>query len=353
MKKNYSLSFKLLLILLFITLLNHESKAIAPDTSYIKPIKKELMIYGFLNTNVEKVRLFFPKSSPLSGEMVYSTNDDYNLGAGIAYKGLSISGSLKVPLFRHKDHGNTNGYEWIISSVRRDLILDILIINHKGMYLKNSDNPVYKIYPEVIIFPNLSTFTVGVNITSATNKKYFSFSAIYDYDELQTKSSGSFLYGGTLSYFNFSNYGNSIIPLPRHSPYSHNYDIYRIKNFNFGFKAGYTHSFVLRPFNFNLTLVPGISYQPTETYSYSSENKHVNHLYSFDATIRSSIMYSNSNFFCGINILAFMNIFKGGIKGNGYINHEIRVLSFIFGHRFNYNYLNEKYDQIKKQYSIL
>ena len=135
--------------------------------------------------------------------VVYSPNDNYNIGVGFNYKFLGINIGFRAPFVNNDEQrfGKTKFLDLQSYIYMRKVTLDLYGQFYNGYYLSNQsilDNN--KVIDTFLKRPDLHTRNFGFNLQYIFNHKRFSYRAAYLQNEYQRKSAGSIIAGGGLHY---------------------------------------------------------------------------------------------------------------------------------------------------------
>lgn len=198
------------------------------DSTYIGPLNHDF-----------SVRTYFVNK--ITGFSVQTGNDDVPdrefrinapaaIGVGAAWKSYSFSFSQGFNSLRNKDKGKTSSLEFQYHGYKRKFAYDILLQQHKGVYLENrNSDATYQIYPDV----RLSMY--GGSFLWVFNNKKFSYKAAFNQSERQIKSAGSFQLGGSVYYSTVRSDSTELFDNGQKS----------YKNLQFGVTGGYAYTWVL------------------------------------------------------------------------------------------------------------
>lgn len=195
------------------------------DSSYIGFFKQKISIRPYL------IEQFTALSSQTNDddEISYKPNSPYGIGLGVTYKNISLSGSYGFDFMRDKKKGTTKSLDLQYHRYGRKVVVDIFFQNYKGLYTDTDEkNGIYTYFPDVHLIQ------YGAFAQYIFNGNRFSYRAAFDQDELQLKSTGSFLLGGGV-YYNKAKSDSSLVFI----------DERQLNNFQFGVSAGYAYTWVI------------------------------------------------------------------------------------------------------------
>ncbi len=180
------------------------------DSLYYKTFPNALTVRVY---SVKDYANFYLRSIDKNFTLKYKSNTTLNLGAGVTYKNLSGNFSAGFG-FINKDienRGKTKFLDFQVHFFPRKWTSDILYQYYKGFYTSpeifaSSVHQKYYYRPDIIL--NL----IALSTYRLQNFKQFSFRSAFNQNEWIRKSSGTFLYGGNISYENISSKDSSFIP---------------------------------------------------------------------------------------------------------------------------------------------
>jgi len=213
-------------IIAFITFILTATNCFAQiDSSYIGFFKQKIAIRPYL---IEQFTALSHQNYD-DDEVTYKPNTPYGIGLGVTYKNISLSGSYGFDFMRDKKKGNTKSLDFQYHRYGRKFVLDIFFQNYKGLFTETDEkNGIYTHYPDI----HLTQYGAFAQYIFNGNK--FSYRAVFDQDEIQLKSVGSFLLGGGV-YQNRAKADSSMVFI----------DKKQLNNFQFGVSVGYAYTWVI------------------------------------------------------------------------------------------------------------
>lgn len=160
-------------------------------------------------------------------EIKYRPNAPYGIGLGISYKNISLSGAYGFDFMRDKKRGKTKSLDFQYHYYGQRFIYDIFFQQYKGLYTKPEEDR-YELYPDIKLVQ------YGVYSQYVFNGNKFSYSAAFNQNQKQLKSTGSFLLGGSV-YYNYARSDSLIVFDGGH----------KLKNWQFGINAGYAYTWAI------------------------------------------------------------------------------------------------------------
>jgi len=160
----------------------------------------------------------------------------------------------------------------------------------KGYYISNyedTNNPIDPGYGEFVILPDLKTFTINGTTRYKFNKN-FSYKAIFNQNEIQRKSAGSFIPSLTYGYFQISD----------------NRGIQDLDTFGIILNTGYFYTFVINQKWFSsFGLSPGLGIEFNKSTTKSDEGNLVleNNEIVFNLDSHLGFGYNSESFYAGTN----------------------------------------------------
>ncbi|MBX3020928.1 MAG: DUF4421 family protein [Bdellovibrionales bacterium] len=146
-----------------------------------------------------------------------------------------------------RKRGNTDFQDFRFNFPYRQFNVFVFYSRYKGMYLENSssiDSTLTSANP-YIVFPDLFTQNMGVNLTWVYQPERFSLAAIMDLSERQIKSGGSLLFGLAATETLFRSDG-AVIPFQVKDTYAEDAEMYEGRVRALSAKIGYGYTDVYR-----------------------------------------------------------------------------------------------------------
>lgn len=209
------------------------------DTNYITDYTHKLGLGIFAS---QKYASFNMPAAADGHDINYHVNPKLNLGLGGSHKNVSLNLSLGAGYLNSGDRGKTKGLDFQFHFTPYKWQFDLLTSFHKGNYLspKGYLAPV----PDGYYYrPDVKLDLIGAGAYRIANPRKYSPGAALTQNYLQTKSAGSFLYGGE-AYYGHLKGDSSVIPAnaigvtKRNSPYT-------ISFINAGPGIGYGYTLVI------------------------------------------------------------------------------------------------------------
>jgi hypothetical protein len=280
------------------------------DTTYYSSYMEEMTMRWYSSVKYTGFRLI---NKDENQNLLYLSNKNYIIGAGVTYSWFTLNIGLNYyPLVNNDDdkYGPTNYLDLQTHMYLRKMNIDLYAQYYNGYYLGNSEN-VLEDWPQGDTFqirPDIYTFTLGFNTQYVFNWKKFSFKAIYNQNEWQKKSAGSWVLG--VNAFFYTNRGDSsLIPPNLSNPELFNGLDYNIQNvLNLGISGGYYYTLVIAKHYF---ISAGLAAGPSLGYSWldaQEKNKasFSNVALNFNVLPRASFGYNSKQFFAGFSFLQQM-----------------------------------------------
>ena len=231
------------------------------------------------------------------GDQVYSIEPNTNLRLAVAINYRFIS--LKIgfsPKFLEADDsslkGKTNTFRLSLNIFYKDFYQNFDFNKVKGYYVNTIELPTLENTQsdnDYVILPDLKTLSISGNTFYRFNENY-SFKAVVNQNEIQTKSTGSFIPSLYYGYFEISNDTQQ-----------------DIKNFFVLANAGYYHTFVFSKnwySNLGLSIGMGPEFNKLITKASEDQPKTVSHHTNLAVNISSQIGlgYNSTRFYGGTSL---------------------------------------------------
>ncbi len=215
----------------------------APDRKYIADYHKELTLRIFGSRKFSNYGLY---DKGFAQNVLYRPNSPFNIGIGMNYRIFGINLGFNFPFINKTEvNGKTKFLDLQTHLYGRMLIFDVYLQSYKGFYLPNSAIINNSNDGKVYIRPDLSTLVTGISAQYLFNGKKFSFRGAFLQNELQLRSAGSPILGGTVSNV-LIRADSSVIPENiRYQDYFDNLHFRQSNVFNASIFFGYGYTFVL------------------------------------------------------------------------------------------------------------
>lgn len=255
------------------------------DSTYIKRFGHKIAIRPFIKTDF--VHLFENSELDNDADRSYITNSPQVLGLGVALNNtiINISYGLGLNLGENKGDVKTESFDFQYHKYARNYVFDIYYQKYKGFYEDSK--------PEKG-FPDLRVQQYGVQLGYVFNNKKYSYKAIFNHDEKQIKSVGSFLAGITVNRLEIKS--DSIEVFGAHN---------LIKSTQFGINGGYAYNWVVNPkwtLGFSLNTGINLGYERVQ------ESRKMRYRFYQTVLPRISASYNKEDWALGFNYLGNLSV---------------------------------------------
>ena len=233
------------LLMFFSILLNccHSQTTNLHDSVYYKTFPNALTVRIY---SVKDYADFSFRPISNNTSLKYKSNTTLNLGAGVTYKNLSGNFSSDFGFLNRgiQDRGKTEFLDFQVHFFPQKWTSDILYQHYKGFYL--SPQNYAGLVPKGYYYrPDISLNFVAISAYRLQNSRQFSFRSAFNQNEWIRKSSGTFLYGGNVSYENIASKDSSLIPSKVNDLFP-NAGANKFHFISFGPGAGYAQTVVFK-----------------------------------------------------------------------------------------------------------
>ncbi|WP_163715382.1 DUF4421 family protein [Mangrovibacterium lignilyticum] len=271
--------------------------------------------------------------------LVYRSNDHFKLGAGVNYKwfGLKIGAELPVSYTDEDKYGQSSSFGLQSYLISRAFIVDVLALRTRGYYLSlngknasdlSSDGRLYQVRGDV------QTDNLGANFTFVLNHNRFSYKAAFNQTDLQLRSAGSIIFGGSVGYYRIGGDVNLISDDLGEEYFPGFMGLYDFQSYSVYGSAGYAYSLV--PFR-RAILTGSASAQFGYRYNelgFSEGDSEIQSKPGIGASIRVAGGYHFSGFYLGATYI--QNQFNSDINFNSLqISNGTSFLEFTLSKRFS------------------
>ncbi len=285
------------------------------DTTYYKKIlKHDLIIRTSLYHNILNLRVDRLKHQE---SITYFSNNRINLGIGVSHPRIpfEISVGFAVGNRLNEKHSKSKSLDLQIHRYGRKYVLDVFFQKYKSFYIEDSGLTLTKSN-----FPNLSISVAGIVGQYIFNGERFSCQAAYNQKEIQIKSTGSFLLGGGIYFFDLESEDSPIIG-----------DNHRVKSYQLGLNTGYSYNWKIN----NKWLLNGSFTMGANFHNDNSNTTFFNSKLSVKPTalVRISSFYNSPNWSVGIS--GVVNIVALAYTENLKCDLDFGRFSFTYLRRIN------------------
>ena len=292
------------------------------DTNYYASYMEEMTLRWYSSVKYTGFRII---NQSASQNLLFLSNKNIIVGAGASYSWFTLNIGLKYPWINddNNKYGPTKYLDLQTHMFLRKMNIDLYAQYYKGYYLGNSGNVIDN-WPQgdtFLIRPDIKTFTLGFNAQYVYNWKKFSYKAIYNQNEWQKKSAGSWIAG--VNAFYYTNRGDSsLIPKNLKDTTLFNGLNYNNQNvINIGVSVGYYYTLVIQKHYFvslGLGIGPSLGYSWLDTQG-AEKASFANITFNLNILPRFSFGYNGSQFFAGFSF--FQQTFFNQVPSNDIWNN--------------------------------
>lgn len=273
-------------------------------------------------------------------DLRYVPNTTLNLGVGATYHGFSLNLAYGFGFLNPDEGQGETRYLDLQSHVyKRKTVVDFYGQFYNGLYLENTSAVLPKFEDAFYVRPDMRIRLFGFSYLHLFKGDRYSFSASFIQDEIQKKSTGSFLLGGEIALVYADTDSSMVAPLGIDSAFTGFRGLNEIGFFDIGPKGGYTHTFVLWDHFFitgalflRLAIGPG-------RYRYEDGEVIERWLLNPSASGRFALGYNSEEFYLGISVVS--STFSTALeRGNEIASFGVGNVRINFAKRF---YISKKW----------
>lgn len=303
------------------------------DTGYIRTFPNAITLKGFINGKILFLDIEDQKDDY---ELNYVPNGNNSLGFGFNYKWIGFSLGFKMVDENDKSvYGETGYFDFQTSFILRKGFINVYFQEYKGFYLENSAAMIddWPSANEYLIRPDIGVFSSGIDYTHIVKPEKFSYIAAFSQTEVQRKSAGSVILGGSVNYHRISA-DSSFIPDKLIYEDAFNEDqVKGVRGITTNARFGYAHTLVaLERFFISLSLDAGIAYVYSTRTEADGKQKHsfqVNPIASF----KMAAGYNHNKWYFGLTAASFYHENKtSGVENVMRISYGF--VNFVLARRF-------------------
>lgn len=339
MNRSVSLVIVMLLGLLSCNLVAQHSADLSPskkndeiDTTYIKSYAHIFTPRILVNN---KSNAFSIDEIDTEKSINYEPNSSVNLGFGVTYKWIGLNLAFNFPFVNNDDetYGKTSRLDLQTNIYSRRYVADLFFQRYQGYYVSNPTlyNPGWQTGDPYPIREDISSTAIGATFNYVFNHRKFSYRALFNFNERQKKSAGSFTVGGGgLTYSLTSDSGLVPESIISQSETATNFNALRIRNFYA--MGGYAHTFIIRNWYFALNLGLGLGLSGTRLKLIDGETLNSPTRGSVVSQFRGSLGYNNDIFYAGLSW--FSGAFAIDSSSDYLVTYSLSKINFYIGYRW-------------------
>lgn len=306
------------------------------DTTRISDLSHKLNIYtGFIG-KIHNIEL---TNSDINKKIILEPNGKTSFGIGFHYKWIGLGVNFS-PGFMNQDdeiYGNTESLDLQLNLYARTFVVDAYLQYYQGFYQKNPEDFISWTDDNYPLRPDLESLSFGLSGYYFTNHKNFSYKAAFTRNQIQKRSAGSFIAGAFIN-GNAASAPNSFIPAQLPDSLSSYYTMDGYITTSVGLACGYTHTFVVKRFFFNATLIPGLGMRNAE-FLLNNNSAKEDATISASVNLRAAIGYEGKSIYAGLTLVSSGDTYSYESLDISSSSGNIRLF---FGKRFNTNKLFHK-----------
>ncbi len=267
------------------------------DSTYIKSYAERLTLKLL---GINKINFFQASNSENETSVRYRPDRQVNLGIGVAYKWFAIDLAFNVGLREESDIEKSNFFDFQGTIFNSKQFISASLQYYYGYQLASySGFPVVEESDEGIPREDVRTTLISLQYLFAYNYDKFSLKAPFIQNEIQRKSAGSLLLGGTFKSF-VVDADSSLAPSQTLAPVD--FPVTDVNNLRLGLNLGYMYSFVfLDGFFITVSFIPeiGLNFGDFHAQYRKQFDRHV----SFGYKTMSALGYNGERFYTGVQLI--------------------------------------------------
>jgi competence protein ComGC len=294
--------------------------------------KLDIHFYG-----KKKVNSFSFSDNKNGENLLYSPNEQLNIGFGFNYKWLGIGVALNFSFINNDDYiyGNTHRLDLQMNAYGKKFVTDFTLGIYNSFYLKNSSEIMYNsIYNnEYYIRPDINSVSFGVSSLYVFNHKRFSYKAAFVSTAIQKKSAGSFYVGPQFIILGI-NADSSFFP--SHSKFDSFPDFKTFTRVSIGVLGGYAYNFIIaKKFYISISFGMALS-NGRQMYNVGNTEYLLKNVVSVDFLPRVAFGFNNERYYGGFSTFGKLTGFDA-LKSTENLGMTFNYSNYRFfiGKRFN------------------
>jgi hypothetical protein len=327
-------SLLLLLLSIIITGSSFAQKRPAFDTSYIQDRTQDFLLRIYGSNKFTRLTI---GDYDRPNKLLYKPNSNYNVGFGFNYRWLGINIGFKTPGINNDNdkRGKSAFLDLQAYAYMRNLTIDFYGQTYEGYYLANDDilqqKPVGRPY---FLRNDIQTRNLGANVEYLFNGKRFSYRAVYNQNERQLRSAGSFIAGAGLHYHHVRADSSLIPPGVDYAVFAGNRAYNRSGIASLVVNGGYAHTFVFaRNFFITGSLVAGAGVNYTRLIDERADREDNGTRLQINGIARLGGGYNSGQYFVGAFFTT--NLSHSNLPaGSGYQSYETGLVRVMLARRF-------------------
>lgn len=263
----------------------------------------------------------------------YNPNDVTAAGIRFQHKWLGVALTYSPTFMQAEEKGITKEIDLRLFVYGRKHNIDAYYINYQGFYIANyrSNAVLRTAYQQYPLLPDLEMEGAGINYSYVLNHQKYSLRSTYLHNEIQKKSAGSFLLGGSVNYLLLHN-PVSIVPSELDSFSRPDERITNAAFYVASLMPGYAHTFVYRKLYITFAPMIGLALQ----FHHLNAKSGVGPVDRFSSSIRTlarfGVGYNSDKMYMGI--AAFTDSYNYRLAPQVLLDMSTSDVRLILGYRF-------------------
>lgn len=297
------------------------------DTTYISNFGNELALKV---VTMNKYNFFSLIDSKNKSRIRYRPARDLYLGLGFAYKWIAADFTLGLGLYKKKEYEEQRAFDFQGRIFSSKHYFAATLQYYRGYKMSSLQGSSAVIPDSNQVRMDIRNVNMEMQYLYALNYTKFSLKGPFVFNEIQRKSAGSPIFGGSYSYYSLYA-DSSVIPPNAKIDFIPEANLTNLSFMRLGINFGYMYTLVIKEHFFvTASLIPGIHFYSGD---YSTPNiKQIDPALNLSLISMNSLGYNGRRFFGGFNFSyngAFMKVQQNLFTEIGY-----GKLSAFVGYRF-------------------
>jgi hypothetical protein len=301
------------------------------DTAYIEDLANKITIKPYLTHTFLSFSYILPSSLPRE---VFKPNTTFDLGLSLSHRWFGIAYSRGITQVGDpKKYGESKYWDIQLDAFVDKSCVEFVFQDYKGFYLSNSSSINTQLKDTItnIIRSDIEILNSSLHYIYLFNGNRLSLRASYSQSERQKKSTGSLIFGASLSYFNIAGDISLLSPI-----YDKKLIVDPELKYKMGYfvipsvRMGYAYNFIFKKhFSMLLLATPGVSYGYSY-YKLDNDEVRIQKQVNFQAQFRYGLQYNTNSIFIGMDGVS--DIYTHTLNTGSFLYNSTRI-EFFMGFR--------------------